>query len=1055
MSESTNMVDLSPPPPLTDAPSTQRERPTTLSRPLSEISENESHRRSSARSSVHSNSKKDKGVTGNGHSRPVSEVIDTKRSSANVNGPPIQSITVNLVEYAKSQSQSASTSTTRLGPVIGKSTVEGGPPPPPSPSTKSPPILPKRPQKDEMEDKGEGSSEALQTESPKVDKGDKDSRNSGESSESPRGGISNFLLAKRASLRPSPLSTASYADVAKPVSSPASSLASASQTSLVAESPRSSTTDITKPPTKSKPSWLRRASGTAAMRTKSKSPVYKDGGGNGGGSGSGAQITASTSLPPVLPPRKGLMHGTSTTTGTSESSRSLPEEAMGPPPMVPSKSSYATVVASENNAAAGPSRSRLGDGQGRPAFSPPNSYTGSHNGGPPPLPPRDNVGNIRGRLAAWTAAAAQSGTSSFSRSESSSSLASQAGSGGQRFPASAQRVLGNAGSAVSKGWAGLRSRGVGGSISSMSSLSGGPSSSSRKGFEASGSWSSGLASRGGRDRTQTQSDHTDLRNDGPVIDPEAVRRPAEGRSGKVFGRDIVDAGKEWGVVDAGFEIEGQSQWEMRRRKCLPAVVVRSVEYLVIWGPKEEGIFRISGRSSHIAKLRKEFDSGADIDLSNCHPGDVDPHAIAGLFKSYLREMPSPLLTHHLSPRFDAYVRGKSRSATFPEDGHQEKQEDLQSLLEQLPQAHWFLLADIVKLLDLIPRHSATNRMTLNALMLSLGPSLNISGGVLTDLIEQRDVLFAEPPPLSHSETAKDLINFGDVDIPPVIAPLQTKSRSPTVTSLHTLEDNLQVSDSAPGSLKSKKLPRLPSRPSLTKLFGSGSMSIPRQKSVETLNSIAKVSINTNIEPPRVDLDASPISPLPTFEAKTSPSAEVNDSLAQSSKIAEVAMPTSTALEMKTPLDPGTEKMEDVHYPSGTVEERTRLFSTPIADRFQGTSSPFPPLRKPRSSTGSTSTIHSAHAGGVGDSPKSGSEGSPNPNTNPATVIRRGQPVFFQSAGAGAVDRHSRSLSATAQLGVKRKEDDKSVEGGEDGEEEGRVKRLSAGPGSLGRVEMIV
>jgi hypothetical protein len=71
----------------------------------------------------------------------------------------------------------------------------------------------------------------------------------------------------------------------------------------------------------------------------------------------------------------------------------------------------------------------------------------------------------------------------------------------------------------------------------------------------------------------------------------------------------------------------------------------------MWGPKEEGIFRINGRSSHIARLRKEFDSGAsttqrsfdadnsgaDLDISDCHPGDLDPHAVAGFFKSYLRE----------------------------------------------------------------------------------------------------------------------------------------------------------------------------------------------------------------------------------------------------------------------------------------------------------------------------------------------------------------------------------------------------------------------------------
>lgn len=60
----------------------------------------------------------------------------------------------------------------------------------------------------------------------------------------------------------------------------------------------------------------------------------------------------------------------------------------------------------------------------------------------------------------------------------------------------------------------------------------------------------------------------------------------------------------------------------------------------IWGPKEEGMFRISGRSSHVARLRKEFDGGADLDMADCHPGDLDPHAVSGTLKSYLRECKS-------------------------------------------------------------------------------------------------------------------------------------------------------------------------------------------------------------------------------------------------------------------------------------------------------------------------------------------------------------------------------------------------------------------------------
>ncbi|WVQ93451.1 hypothetical protein IAU59_000525 [Kwoniella sp. CBS 9459] len=1084
-----------------------RDRP-SLSRPLSEISENESNRRATAsnRSSVHSNSRK---------SRPASEAKDdspgatsTKRLSANM---PLQTITVNLVEYARSQphtAPSASTSATstsdprpaRSIPAesdngnanVNEGVVKDRAPPPPSPSTKpTPPDLPRRPV-------GEGRNASSTSTSSKKTKDQKAEGAIGEDrptspAESSRSGVSSYLLSKRASLRPSSLSI-SYADVAKPIESPPATGTSTAATAFDSlESLRSASAPLpgagdlsvgatAKPATKSKPSWLRRASGTAALRSKSRTPPPKEEG----------SMTASTSLPPALPPRRGL----EPSIDEVPTSRSLPEEGMAPPPFPPRKNSYANITA-------GPSRSRLGEGQGRPAFSPSGSSSGFTQ--PPPLPSRDNIGNIRGRIAAWTAAAQTSG--SYNRSESSNSLASQAGSSAsqaQRFPVSAQKVLGHAGSAVQKGWAGLRARGVGGSISSMSSL--GQSSRSR-GFESSPSWSSGLASRGARDRTQ--SDQSDFEtggyvqgNDGPMFDGHNVKRAGVGGTGRVFGRDIVEAVKEWSVADAGADAEGRNQWETRRRKCLPAVVVRSVEYLEIWGPKEEGIFRISGRSSHIAKLRKEFDAGADIDLTQCHPGDLDPHAVAGLFKSYLRELPSPLLTHHLTPRFDAYVKGKGKAinnrATFgsmAEDGHFEAAEDLKALLQQLPQAHWFLLADIVKLLDLIPRHVATNRMTQNALMLSLGPSLNISGGVLNELIENRETLFAKPPTPPIIEAAEDLIDFGDVSIEPVAPPSMSQTQSstrPTTPASQLTEESL-VPASMSGSSRSKRAPRLPAKPSLTKIFGSSMTSIPRQKSVDTLNSIV------NVEPPRVDVSIGNNTPLPTFEAVqpdsieagTSESVDHKDALKGVSTAADVPVP-------ETPLPSGAEKLDEVHYPAGTVGERSKMFansgassttSTPIADRFQGTSSPFPALRAVRNSNGSLSG-KSISTASDGNPAKSTGEGSPNLSANPASVIRRGQPVFFQSAGVG-VERHthgharssSQSASSalnspnlslgspafgspnpnsngdsqfgdTANAGQKRKDEGERARNGDaEGDGEGnRAKRLSAGPGTLGGVE---
>ena len=39
----------------------------------------------------------------------------------------------------------------------------------------------------------------------------------------------------------------------------------------------------------------------------------------------------------------------------------------------------------------------------------------------------------------------------------------------------------------------------------------------------------------------------------------------------------------------------------------------------------------------MSKLRAEFDTGVDYDMTDCDPGDIDPHAVASVFKAFLRE----------------------------------------------------------------------------------------------------------------------------------------------------------------------------------------------------------------------------------------------------------------------------------------------------------------------------------------------------------------------------------------------------------------------------------
>lgn len=82
------------------------------------------------------------------------------------------------------------------------------------------------------------------------------------------------------------------------------------------------------------------------------------------------------------------------------------------------------------------------------------------------------------------------------------------------------------------------------------------------------------------------------------------------------------------------------------REFLPGIAYRCLEYLSEWGPKEEGIYRIPGRSHMVNQLKVMYDAGVgqELDLRETHPAEMEPAAVASVFKSWLRErMSSSLL----------------------------------------------------------------------------------------------------------------------------------------------------------------------------------------------------------------------------------------------------------------------------------------------------------------------------------------------------------------------------------------------------------------------------
>ncbi|QRW24261.1 Rho GTPase-activating protein gacZ [Rhizoctonia solani] len=190
----------------------------------------------------------------------------------------------------------------------------------------------------------------------------------------------------------------------------------------------------------------------------------------------------------------------------------------------------------------------------------------------------------------------------------------------------------------------------------------------------------------------------------PVL--SAPLRPAvPGASGLVFGRALEDP-------SVPRDMDGWTDEILGVRRCvgLPVFVSRSVRHLERWGGDEEGLFRISGRPSHVSRLRAEFDAGADYDLYEIPPSDLDPHAVSSLFKAYLRQLPEPILTRALKGQFDMAMTATDSTSNASFDisklptsmtSFGESSENMRSLDDAL-------LADIKVLIDHYPKPTITS-----------------------------------------------------------------------------------------------------------------------------------------------------------------------------------------------------------------------------------------------------------------------------------------------------------------------------------------------------------
>jgi hypothetical protein len=123
----------------------------------------------------------------------------------------------------------------------------------------------------------------------------------------------------------------------------------------------------------------------------------------------------------------------------------------------------------------------------------------------------------------------------------------------------------------------------------------------------------------------------------------------------------------------------------------------------------DGVYRLSGQSSHIVTLKREFEGGKVPDKA--HKNDV--HAVASLIKLYFRSLPEPLLTFELYSKF---LQAAQLSLRY-------QLSSLRRLVYMLPKPHLNTLTPLMKHLQKLTQFHKLTGMTSRNLAIVWAPNL--------------------------------------------------------------------------------------------------------------------------------------------------------------------------------------------------------------------------------------------------------------------------------------------------------------------------------------------
>ncbi|SNX82548.1 related to BEM2 - GTPase-activating protein [Melanopsichium pennsylvanicum] len=185
----------------------------------------------------------------------------------------------------------------------------------------------------------------------------------------------------------------------------------------------------------------------------------------------------------------------------------------------------------------------------------------------------------------------------------------------------------------------------------------------------------------------------------------AVLRPMDARKAAVLTK----------TKSAPAPLYGRPLIELVEREghSVPTAVERMFAEIEARGLREQGIYRISGSKSAVENLRRAWDQqpAECIDLSTGEFSDI--HTIAGAVKTWLRELPEPLIT------FESYNALIATNAMENDD----RLYAMRDIIWKMPKFHFDVLRRTAEHLARVVEEAEANKMLAHNIALVFGTSL--------------------------------------------------------------------------------------------------------------------------------------------------------------------------------------------------------------------------------------------------------------------------------------------------------------------------------------------